>query len=170
KNGKAILARMVPPAAPRAREWQIFSVPSDPAPPQAVQGRGFAAFNYTLVPLTETAQTTPPIPYSCFDPVSGHYVDLTIPGVPVTVLPGRVPGDLEALVQPSPTIEDEKEPELSGLASTPGRTAASLVPLQKQSWFPLIQFAPAAVFGGLWGWDRCRRYLEQRPDVIVRRR
>jgi hypothetical protein len=56
------------------------------------------------------------------------------------------------------------------LATSRGRTAASLEPPQQQAWFPLIQLAPAAAFFGLLSWDRRRRYLEQHPDVLLRRR
>ena len=171
KRGEASLARLVAPPAPREKEWQVFTAPGDNAAPQSVQMRGFAVFNYTIIPLTETAQATPPIPFSCFDPATGRYVDLTIPAVAVTVLPGRAPGDWQTLLQPNPPgSEEEKEPELSGLAAAPGRTAGSLTPWQRQAWFPLLQFAPAALFGGLWGWDRRRRFLEQHPEVILRRR
>jgi hypothetical protein len=171
KHGEASLARLVAPPAPRVKEWQIFAGPADGAPPQSVQLRGFAAFNYTLIPLTETAQATPAIPFSSFDPAASNYLDLTIPPVPVKVLPGRAPGDWQAISQTSPPEPDEeKEPELSGLAPAPGRTSASLVPWQRQTWFPLVQLAPAALFAGLWGWDRRRRYLEEHPDVVLRRR
>ena len=44
------------------------------------------------------------------------------------------------------------------------------MPPQQQAWFPLVQLAPAAAFFGLWGWDRRRRYLEQHPDILLRRR
>ncbi len=150
--------RAVPPVQPGARTV-----------PEAVQG--VVAFNYTLIPLTEAARATPPIPFSCFDPDTGSYADLTIPSVPVTVLPGTVPADLQALTQAASTAgEAEKELILHGLAASRGRTAASLVPPQQQAWFPFIQLAPAAAFFGLWNWDRRRRYLEQHPDVVLRRR
>jgi hypothetical protein len=182
------LARLVAPLPPQVREWQVFAAndyapaqpvqppppvafvqPGQPARPDAAQG--VVAFNYTLIPLTETARATPPIPFSCFDPKSGSYADLTIPSVPVTVNPGTSPADLTALAQPATTAgEPEKELVLRGLAAARGRTAASLVPPQQQAWFPLIQLAPAAAFLGLWSWDRRRRYLEQHPDVLLRRR
>jgi hypothetical protein len=66
--------------------------------------------------------------------------------------------------------EPEKDLVLCGLAAARGRTAASLVPPQQQAWFPLLQLAPAAAFFGLWSWDRRRRYLEQHPDILLRRR
>ena len=89
----------------------------------------------------------------------------------MTVNPGAAPGDLASLLQASSAgIETEKELVLSGLATSRGRTAASLVPPQQQAWFPLVQLAPAALFFGLWSWDRRRRYLETHPDVLLRRR
>ena len=108
--------------------------------PQPADLQGVVTFNYTLIPLTEAARATPPIPFSYFDPKAGAYVDLTIPSVPVTVKPGAVPGDLASLLQAgSAEAEPEKELVLSGLAASRGRTAASLVPPQQQPWFPLVQ-------------------------------
>jgi hypothetical protein len=182
------LARLVAPPPPRVRDWQVFAaadytppqlVPPSPPSPFAQPGvraqpepaQGVATFNYALMPLTETARATPPIPFSCFDPKSGSYADLTIPSVPVTVNPGALPVDAAALAQAAATaVEPEKELILRGLAPSRGRTAASLVPPQQQAWFPLIQIAPAAFFFGLWNWDRRRRYLEQHPDILLRRR
>ena len=184
----APFARLVAPPPPQAREWQVFAA-TDYAPPQPVPPprpspltivgprpqpesmQGVVTFNYTLIPLTETARATPAIPFSCFDPKSGSYADLTIPSVSVTVKPGIAPADLTALTQPASTAgQPEKELVLHGLAPSRGRTAASLVPPQQQAWFPLIQLAPAAFFFGLWNWDRRRRYLEHHPDILLRRR
>lgn len=170
-RGETNLARLVAPPPPRARDWQIMSSGSDGAPPQLVLARGFASFSYTLIPLTEKTRSTPAIPFSCFDPVKGAYVDLTVASLPVTVKPSAVPADLQVLLQERARKEaEEPEPTLSGLASFPGRTAATLMPLQQQAWFPLVQLAPAAAFLGLWGWDRRRRFLEQHPEVVLRRR
>jgi hypothetical protein len=187
-RGDGPLARLVAPPPPQLPDWQVFAA-SDFAPaqpvlpphtvppiqsgahtqPEAVQG--IVAFNYTLIPLTEAARATPPIPFSCFDPDTGSYADLTIPPVPVTVQLGAVPADFPALTQATSTAsEAEKELVLRGLAPSRGRTAYSLVPPQQEAWFPFIQLAPAAFFFGLWNWDRRRRYLEQHPDVVLRRR
>ena len=180
-------ARLVAPPPPKARDWQIFAdnnyAPAQLAwPPRRVMlapngllaepnsPEGFVTFAYTLIPLTTAVSATPPIPYSYFDPTSGSYADLTIPPVPVTVKPGVAPADLAALRQAGSAAKPEKEPVLSGLATARGWTAASLVPPQQQTWFPLIQLAPAAAFLGLLSWDRRRRYLEQHPDVLLRRR
>jgi hypothetical protein len=171
------------------RDWQVFAAndyapaqPVQPPPPPVglVQSRpparpdtaqGVIAFNYTLIPLTETVRATPPIPFSYFDPKTGRYAELNIPSVPVTVSAGAIPADLTTLAQPVSTAgEPEKELVLRGLAASRGRTAASLVPPQQQAWFPLLQLAPAAAFFGLWSWDRRRRYLEQHPDILLRRR
>jgi hypothetical protein len=180
--GDGPLARLVAPPAPRVPNWQVFA-PNEVSPPvtlpQAPPGSlapaenltGVTTFNYTLIPLTEQAKATPAIAFSYFDPRRGRFTDLTIPPVPVKVTPGAAPTDLQALRQTgAPAVEGEPEPVLSGLALTPGRTVASLVPAQQRVWFPLAQLAPAIGFAGLWGWDRRRRYYEQHPELILRRR
>jgi hypothetical protein len=170
-RGEGNLARLLAPPPPRVRDWQVFDAASDNAPPQVVQARGFASFIYTLIPTTEAACATPAIPFCFFDPQRERYVDLTIPPVPVTVKPGAQPADSQAWARvETQTIADEKEPRLGGLATSRGRTAGSLVPLQQRAWFPLMQLAPALLFVGLWIWDRRRRYLERHPDIILRRR
>ena len=187
-RGDGPLARLVNPPAPQVPDWQVFvandfaptqpsapqqlSVPPRPGlPAQVATVEGVATFNYTLIPLTEAARATPPIPFSYFDPKAVRYVDLTIPSVSVTVNPGAVPGDLATLMQTNPAVvEPEKELALSSLAASRGRTASSLVPLQHQAWFPFVQLTPAVAFFGLWRWDRRRRYLEKHPDIILRRR
>jgi len=168
-RGETNLARLVPPPPPRSSEWQIINGSSDGAPPQLVLARGFASFSYTLIPLSEKSRSTPAIPFSCFDPTKGAYVDLTIGSLSVTVKPSAVPADLQALIKES-VRREEAESTLSGLATARGRSVGTLLPLQQQAWFPLIQLAPAAAFLGLWSWDRRRRYLEQHPDVVLRRR
>ena len=170
-RGEGNLLRLVPPPAPRLRYWEAFATAGEHAVPQIIQAQGFTTFTYTLIPLSEKARFTPAIPFSCFDPQREIYRDLTIRSVPVTVKPGTVPADLAALVHANAlSLEVEKEPVLSGLAAAPGLGAGSLVPLQQQIWFPLAQLAPAVAFAGLWGWDRRRRYLEQHPDIVLRRR
>jgi len=164
-------ARLIPPPPPRVRDWQVFAARAESLPPQLLHAQGFAAFTYTLIPMAEDSLTTPKIPFSVFDPELGKYVDLTIPGVPVNIEPGSAPADLEPVLAANALqSETEKEPVLSGLATAPGLAAGSLVPLQKQGWFSLVQLAPGAAFLGLWGWDRRRRYLEQHPDVVLRGR
>jgi hypothetical protein len=65
---------------------------------------------------------------------------------------------------------DEPKLTLSALAMTPGRAADSLVPLQQRAWFLLLQLLPVLGLGGLWTWDRRRRYLEHHPDIVLRGR
>jgi hypothetical protein len=170
-HGGPNLGRLVAPQPPRVRDWQVFETTTNNAPPQVAVAQGLITFSYTLIPLTEESRATPPIPFSFFDPEREAYVDLTIPSVPVQIKPGAAPADLGALLKTGPgAAEDEKDLTLSGLAASPGRSAHSLVPLQRNSWFPLLQLLPAAVFLGLWIWDRRRRYFEQHPEVLVRRR
>ncbi|HEY2329765.1 MAG TPA: hypothetical protein VGI63_08130, partial [Verrucomicrobiae bacterium] len=70
-HGVGDLTRFVPPTPPRSRDWQIIA----DNPP---------ANGFTLIPLTDEVRETPAIPFSCFDPATAKYVDLTIPALPVT--------------------------------------------------------------------------------------
>lgn len=164
-------ARLVPPPPPQPRDWQVFASGSDSAPATFVQARGFAEFYYTLIPLSEKAEATPVIPFSCFDPIEERYVDLTIPSVKISVVPGQLPADVEALVKSAPVRQpEEKATLLSGLAAAPGRSVSSLVPAQQRAWFVGLQFVPALGLAALWQWDRRRRFLEAHPEVILRRK
>jgi hypothetical protein len=65
---------------------------------------------------------------------------------------------------------EEKKLALSALATSPGRVADRLVPLQQRGWFVGVQLLPVFGFAALWAWDRRRRYLEQHPGILLRRR
>jgi hypothetical protein len=178
-HGDANVGRLAPPPPPQTRDWQVFAPAPEPLPPpspmavmtpQAAVPQTSTTFVYTLVPLTTTAHTTPAIPFSYFDPSRAVYLDLTIPEVSVTVQPGPGGADLRVLQQSDRGPgEAEKEPGLSGLAPAPGLAAATLAPVQRRLWFALVQLAVAAAFLGLWAWDRRRRFLEQHPEVVLRR-
>lgn len=170
-RGEGDLARLVAPPPPKTREWQILPATPDNMPPQFIQLQGFTTLQFTLIPLSDHVRGTPPIPFSSFNPDRAAYEDLTIPSVPVTVQSGSIPADLQVLLQANAAdADEEKEPVLSGLAATPGLVAGSLVPLQRQIWYPLVQLAPGAAFLALWGWDRRRRFLQEHSDILLRKR
>src|SRR6185369_9953249 len=102
-HGEGNLTRFVPPEPPRAREWQIIA----DQPP----GNG-----YTLISLTEEVQATPAIPFSCFDPETAEYVDLTIPPLPVTVAGQGLPVEVTAFNE----AETNAPLKLSDLAAMAG--------------------------------------------------
>ncbi len=169
-RGQGNLGRLLPPTPTFSSEWQVLSENSE-TPPALIHARGFVTFSYSLIPMSTATQSTPELPFSFFDPAHAIYVDLTIPSVRVTVMPGTQPTDTQALaLAESQKLGGEKEPVLSELATSPGKTAASLVPVALRGWFPLVQVAPVFGFVGLWAWERRRRYLEAHPDIVVRRR
>jgi len=151
-HGEGDLTRFVPPATPRSRDWQIIA---DPPP----------ATSFTLIPLTDETRATPAIPFSCFDPGTGKYADLTIPPQPVTVVGEGLPVAL-------PVFTEEGKPaapmKLSALAPAPSRSVGSLKPLQMRAWFVAVQLAPVAGLFALWQWDRRRRFLEAHPEIVRR--
>jgi hypothetical protein len=146
------LVRFVPPATPRAREWQIIAG----KPGENV---------FTLIPLTDEATNTPAIPFCAFDFAVGKFYDLTIPALPVTVVSEGLPAQLAAW------NADEKKSatlKLSGPATAPGKSVASLKPLQTQAKSALW-LLPVIFLIALWRWDERRRFLEAHPEIGWRR-
>ena len=169
-RGQENLNRVNPPPPPRAQGWQVFPAMRDNTTAVVGTNRPGAGFKYTLIPISDEVRATPAIPFSCFDPATGKYMDLTIPSLPVTVIADKTLTNAEtALMLSENPSEPEKKTGLSLLAKTPGYTAHSLVPLQMRAWFPFVQLLPALGFCGLWFWDRRRRFLEQHPEIVRRR-
>jgi hypothetical protein len=170
-RGDGNLARLVPPQPPQQEAWQVFAAPLESIPPQIMQAQGFVTFNYTLIPISDRARSTPAIPFSSFDPDSEAYQNLSIPSLPIKVARGTTTAaELRAVVQAAKLdAEPEKEPVLSGLATAPG-LGGGLLPIQQRAWFPFLHLAPAAALLALWMWDRRRRFNELHPDVVLRRR
>ena len=146
-HGAGELTRFVPPAAPRARDWQIIA----DKPP---------ASGFTFIPQTDAATSTPAIPFCAFDPQTGKYYDLTVPVLPITVVGEGLPAQLADAEN-----QNEPAPKLSGLAATPFPTTSSLQPLQLQGWFVLMQILPVYGLFLLWQWDQRRRFWETHPDL-----
>lgn len=173
-RGEGNLGRLTPPPAPTDRAWQTFPPMNESGVPAGFMRGGVASFSYPLIPLGDQVKSTPPIPFSYFDPKQKVYVDLTIPSVPITVIPGtESTAQAAAIDTNSPASDDsnrEKEPVLAALAKTPGRAVGGLRPVQQSWWFLVFQLAPAAALGGLWAWDRRRRHLEAHPEIVLKRR
>jgi hypothetical protein len=166
-RGRENLKRVVPPSPPRAEGWQIF--PAERSGIMADANGPGVKFKYTLIPLTEEISTTPVIPFSCFDPESESYLDLTIPSLPVTIIPGSTTNNDTALISADDSIDPETKMGLSKLAMSPGWMTGELVPWQSRGWFLPAQIFLALTFGGLWFYDRRRRWLEQHPEIVRRR-
>jgi hypothetical protein len=166
-HGRGDPARINPPLPSRVEGWQMF--PAERAGRPGGARMPGVNFRYTLIPLTDAVHTTPAIPFSCFNPASGGYIDLTIPALPVTVFAGENQTNADTgSVFPEDNLEPEPKAGLSKLAQTPGWTG-DLVPLQMRGWFPLVHTFPALGFCGLWYWNRRRHFLEQHPEIVRRR-
>jgi hypothetical protein len=146
------LLHYVPPALPASRDWQIIM---DRAP-----GNGI-----TFIPLTAEATSTPAIPFSAFDPAMKMFYDLTIPAQAVTVTGEGLPLEFRTLYEET----NSQALKMSALELSPGKTTASLMPLQLQRWFVVLQLLPALGLIALWRWDERRRFLEAHPEIVRRR-
>lgn len=176
-KGEGNLSRFGLPRLASTRDWQAFPPMSDGTLALQTQFQGFRVFTYTLIPLSDRVKATPPIPFSYFDPKRKAYVDLTVSPMPIKVTPA--PGGTIARPPPpsrgaAPDIDDpsrgEREWVLTGLSESPGSPVFNLVPVQQRLEFLWLQILPAVGLGGLWFWDRRRRFLEQHPEVVLKRR
>ncbi|HHY86208.1 MAG TPA: protein BatD [Verrucomicrobia bacterium] len=173
-RGEFNVTRLVPPPPPRDPLWRVqpaVVTMTPPRGPMPVPGT-WVTFVYDMTPLADDASATPPIPFSGFDPVKGEYVDLTIPSIPVRVTPGSNAADARPIIAANTAAAAEvNQPlQLSAIAATPGRQAASLRPLQQRRWFVALQATPLFCLIGLWVWDQRRRFHERHPEIRLRRR
>ncbi|MCU0771931.1 MAG: BatD family protein [Verrucomicrobia bacterium] len=178
-RGQGNLERVLPPKLEPQPQWQVFPPRKENLLPAILRQRGFVQFEYKLIPLDPTVTATPPIPFCAFDPSTRQYVDLTIEPLPITVEPSAfstppVPGEVSVIEARSFLRELLQKPgpptALAGTLESPGRTARTLRPLHQQPWFAAIQLIPALLLGGLWSWDRRRRFFELHPEALLRLR
>ena len=176
-RGEGNFGRFTPPRFQGGGDWQVFPPTSELPPMNPMQKQGAIMFTYTMIPQSDRVRGTPPVPFSYFDPVQKRHVDLTIPPVPLKVTPapeiaGAPSSPADTLtIKPGVDSADMPERELvmTGLAETPGSAAWSLVPWQRRGGFVALQLLPGVALLGLWLWDRRRRYLQQHPEVILKR-
>ena len=167
------IKRLLAPPPPTVTNWQMFPPVTEGAQMLTAKVSSISSaqtFSYTLIPLTNNMTATPAIPFSYFNPQSKTYVDITIPSLSITLLAGKATAEAQAIAQAATAVSNDKKLKLRSLATAPGRTATSLVPLQMDGSFLLLQLVPLAGFAGLWFWDRRRRFFEQHPEVLVRRK
>lgn len=174
--GEGNLATIPAPALPKSAGWQTMPPRLDP--PQGISGgmNAMRTFHYTLIPLDPGLSATPAIPFSYFHPRMERFVNLTIPAHPVTVTPApdeeiaAASTGVPPPAPPQPAPPAAPEERIRPIADSMGRTAGTLVPLQTRGWFLLAQLIPAAFLGGIWLWDRRRRYLAANPEILIFRR
>ena len=161
-RGEGNFARFTPPVPAPDSDWQVFPPLADANSGSQNPGPGAASFIYTLVPLSDRVTTTPSIAFSAFDPERKAHQALTIPPVPITVQPA--PGAVaqrsaESAASSAAGEEADATPVMTGLMQDRGSASIGLLPLQQRGWFLALQLVPAVVLGGLWLWDRRRRFL-----------
>jgi hypothetical protein len=177
-RGSGNLERVLPPPIEPQPQWQVFPSRKENTLPAIIRQRGFVTFEYTLIPLDDSITATPPIPFCSFDPDSRQYVDLSVAPVPIRVDPSSfnpaVTGRLSLIESRSLLNQLLQKPEeptaLAPNLEEPGRAAHRLTPAHQQIWFAAVQLLPATLLGGLWFRERRRRFLEQHPEVVIRRR
>ena len=156
--------------------WTAYKPTSEYQPDQndPYTSRGTKSFIYTLVSNRVGQKSTPPIPFSYFDPEKRAYVDITVPPLPITVKPSSAaPAPASPTATPeAPAPEPPRAAELAmtGLEEKPGRWVRSLGPSLDARWFPAIQAVPPVLLLALWAWRRRKEYLAANPHILRQRR
>jgi hypothetical protein len=177
-RGQGNLERVLPPPLEPAPQWQVFPPKRENTLPVIIRQRGFVQFDYRLIPLDPAITTTPAIPFCAFDPDTRRYVDLAIAPVPITVEPSDspvpVPGQVSVIEARSLLRDLLRKPDvptaLADPLKSPGHGAVTLQPRHQQVTFWVVQLVVGTGLAGLWLWDRRRRFFEQHPEALIRRR
>jgi hypothetical protein len=169
-RGVGNIHRIVPPKLAWAKGWQVFAPVVGASVPSMDGQPGMTTFTYTMIPLNNSVKATPEIPFSVFNPAAGTYAEMPIPPVPIQVFGGADVPVVQMTPQAREDDPDEPDLKLAGLMTTPGSVRSTMQPVQAHGWFIAGQLLPALTLGGLWWWDRRRRYLADHPEVVARAR
>lgn len=160
--------------APPLREdaqWRAYK-PTSEFDKDDDSGKATKTFTYTLVARAAGQRSTPPIPFSYFDPAKHSYVDITIPPMAVNVkaATGATAAPAEATVAEAAPAGPPPEPEpiLTGLAETSGYWTRKLGPDFRVFFY--AQLMPPVLLFIAWLWRRRRDYLAAHPEIPLRRR
>ncbi|MEI7728688.1 MAG: BatD family protein [Verrucomicrobiota bacterium] len=169
-RGEGNLGRLIPPGIAHAPGWRVLNTMPDGNSPPTIRQRGSNVFYYTLIPLNPGMTDTPRIPFSYFDPQRTSFVDLTIPAIPVLVLPSagaRTMGQISNATSATSGAPDEHASEgLGRMASRPVHFTAGLVPTQQRTSFWMLQLLLGGVLTGACWWERRRRFLAAHPEIV----
>ncbi len=173
-QGEGNLGRLLPPPIANAPGWRVVASGSHRSSPPAGGQSGSHEFHYTLIPLNPGLTATPTIPFSYFDPQQRHYVDLTIPSIPILVLRSAgAPAMALATNAASSGTNASAHPAPEGLgrlARRPVHFAAALAPAQQRAAFWRLQLLLSVALAGWQAWGRGRRYLAAHPELLRRAR
>lgn len=175
-SGEGNLEAIRPPELPSSDDWQSFTPTSD-VERDGLTGRGSKVFTYTLIPRHADVRAAPAIPFSYFDPERKEYVALTIPPVPVKVIPAADAGSAPpssaepiAVSENPPAAAPPARRILTGLADQPGIWRRHVSPVAFRPWFWLWQALPACALLLLALWRRRQDFLSRHPEIVRRRR
>lgn len=179
-TGEGNLSGVAAPEVPADNpDWQTYKPTTDLDSPNddAAPLLATKTFTYTLIPKRANVLSTPPIPFSYFDPVAAKFIDVTVPPQPVKVKQSTATEQPTVATTPAePKTEEVQagpkpiEAALTGLSETPGLWTRSLRPALWSRWFLLAQLVPVVFLLGLWASKRRREHLAANPQILRRRK
>lgn len=168
-EGSGNFDRIQPPPIPDGGgQWRSYTPQSQFEPQDPVGYSGRKTFEYTLIPRSEAVNATPQIDFSYFDPISGAYVDLPIPPLPISVTPGTDAVGARAVAATQPPASSTQAGDLLPLMQDSGQGSGSLNLLFRSPVFYSVQALPALALIGFILYRRHRLRLENDPRFARR--
>lgn len=171
-RGSGNLDRLQPPRLADSPSWKTYPPSARPLPTGQPADAAQKYFEQVLIPLDATVTAIPSLPWSYFDPEAKRYATLTLPALPLKVLPSA-PSVVAAAGSkaPSPSLTplpSEEERALAGANSWTRKAAGRLVILaQKPAFWMALLSPPFAFFLGRGAFRAMQR---RRQDPLQLRR
>ena len=171
-RGSGNLDRLQPPRLADSPSWKTYPPSARPLPTGQPADAAQKYFEQVLIPLDATVTAIPSLPWSYFDPEAKRYATLTLPALPLKVLPSApLAVAASGSTAPSPSLTplpSEEERALAGANSWTRKAAGRLVILaQKPAFWMALLFPPFAFFLGRGAFRAMQR---RRQDPLQLRR
>ncbi len=175
-SGRGNFDRMNGPLLEDERGWHKYPPSSKFKQDDEVGISGTKTFETILSP-NEKKQSLPPLAFSYFDPVKGHYVTLHSEQIPINVEGGTVVAQnaggpqpaspSPAAVAPSPVPTATKPQDILYQLTERPQAAESFAPIYRRKVFWTAQLVPLLALIGFAGWKVRRARIDNREAQRV---
>ncbi len=170
-RGSGNLDRLQPPRLADSPSWKTYPPSARPLPAGQSADAAQKHFEQVLIPLDATVTAIPSLLWSYFDPEAKRYATLTLPALPLKVLPSAPSVVAAGSNAPTPSLTplpSEEERALAGANSWTRKAAGRLVILaQRPAFWMALLFPPFALFLGRGAF---RAMQKRRKDPLQLRR
>lgn len=146
-KGQGNFKRMGAPVMVENDGWRSYPPESSFRATDTFGTEGEMTYEYVLIPRDDSVTETPRVNFSFFEPKAGEYVELTPPGLPITVTPA--PPGSRPTFEPKKSDDQSRRPGLLPIIDQPGKTVETVRPIFLNPVFLGAQVIPLAAIIGL---------------------